>query len=153
MLETMGQLSALIRAEVDAGIPAHRIVLGGFSQGGAVALLTGLTSEYKLGGVIVLSGWLPLHQKFAAVSGARLLSRFWADWVQMAGPHAKTVPIFWGHGEKDPLVKFAFGRASAERLTTVVGCSELSFRSYPELEHSASEQELSDIRGWLVDHV
>ena len=75
MLETTGQLSALIRAEVDAGIPAHRIVLGGFSQGGAVALLTGLTSEYKLGGVIVLSGWLPLHQKFAAVSGARLLSR------------------------------------------------------------------------------
>jgi pimeloyl-ACP methyl ester carboxylesterase len=68
MLQTVYALNALITAEVDAGIPASRIVLGGFSQGGAMALLTGLTTERKLGGVVVLSGWLPLRNKFKAVS-------------------------------------------------------------------------------------
>ena len=53
--------------EVDSGIPAHRIIIGGFSQGGAMSLLTGMTSERKLGGVVVMSGWLPLRTKFKAV--------------------------------------------------------------------------------------
>ena len=72
MLETVHQLNQLISAEVDAGIPADRIVLGGFSQGAAMSLLTGLTTERKLGGVVVLSGWLPLKDKFKSV-GANTL--------------------------------------------------------------------------------
>jgi lysophospholipase-1 len=68
MLETAMKLNDLISSEVDSGINAERIVLGGFSQGGAMSLLTGLTSERKLGGVAVLSGWLPLSHKFKAVS-------------------------------------------------------------------------------------
>lgn len=68
MLRTVGSLNQLITAEVDAGIPAERIVIGGFSQGGAMSLLTGLTTERRLGGVAVMSGWLPLKNKFKAVS-------------------------------------------------------------------------------------
>ena len=68
MLNTARELNALITAEVDAGIPANRIVLGGFSQGAAMSLLTGLTSERKLGGIVVMSGWLPLREKIKAVS-------------------------------------------------------------------------------------
>lgn len=68
MLRTVGSLSRLISAEVDAGIPAERIVIGGFSQGGAMSLLTGLTTERRLGGIAVMSGWLPLRNKFKAVS-------------------------------------------------------------------------------------
>jgi predicted esterase len=67
MLESSRQLNELITAEVDAGIDASRIVLGGFSQGGAMSLLTGLTSERKLAGLAVLSGFLPLRHKFKAV--------------------------------------------------------------------------------------
>ena len=67
MLKTASSLNGLISAEVDDGIPASRIVLGGFSQGGAMSLLTGLTSERKLAGLAVLSGWLPLREKFKAV--------------------------------------------------------------------------------------
>lgn len=67
MLETVSSLNALIGEEIDEGIPANRIVLGGFSQGGAMSLLTGLTSERKLGGVVCLSGWLPLRHKIKAV--------------------------------------------------------------------------------------
>ena len=67
MLRTVSSLNQLITAEVDAGIPSDRIILGGFSQGAAMTLLTGLTSERKLGGLIVLSGWLPLRNKIKAV--------------------------------------------------------------------------------------
>lgn len=58
----------MIAEEVKAGIPTKRIVLGGFSQGGALALYSALTFPEPLGGVISLSSWLPLHQKFPAVS-------------------------------------------------------------------------------------
>lgn len=67
MLKTASSLNGLISAEVDDGIPASRIVLGGFSQGGAMSLLTGLTSERKLAGLAVLSGWMPLKEKAKAV--------------------------------------------------------------------------------------
>jgi poly(3-hydroxybutyrate) depolymerase len=67
MLQTVHSLNQLITAEVDAGIPANRIVLGGFSQGAAMTVLTGLTAERKLAGLAVLSGWLPLREKIKAV--------------------------------------------------------------------------------------
>lgn len=67
MLRTVSKLNELITAEVDAGIPADRIIIGGFSQGGAMSLLTGLTAERKLGGVVVMSAYLPLRTKFKAV--------------------------------------------------------------------------------------
>jgi lysophospholipase-1 len=68
MLESARQINALVTEEVDAGIDPSRIILGGFSQGGTMSLLTGLTGERKLGGLAVLSGWLPLRNKFKAVS-------------------------------------------------------------------------------------
>ena len=67
MLNTVHSLNQLITAEVDGGIPADRIVIGGFSQGGAMSLLTAGTSERKLAGAAILSAWLPLRQKFKAV--------------------------------------------------------------------------------------
>lgn len=68
MLQSARMINGLISAEVDGGIDPRRIVLGGFSQGGAMSLLTGLTGERKLAGVAVLSGWLPLRAKFKAVN-------------------------------------------------------------------------------------
>lgn len=67
MLNSTRQINELISAEVDAGINPGRIMLGGFSQGGAMSLLTGLTSERKLGGIAALSSWLPLRKKFKSV--------------------------------------------------------------------------------------
>lgn len=67
MLRTVHSLNQIISAEVDSGIPAERIILGGFSQGGAMSLLTGLTTERRLGGVAVMSGWLPLKEKVKTV--------------------------------------------------------------------------------------
>lgn len=61
-------VNSIIRDEVDNGIPANRIIVGGFSQGCVLSLLTGLTSEYKLGGIIGCSGWLGMSSKFPGVS-------------------------------------------------------------------------------------
>lgn len=68
MLATMKAVDGLIQAEVDAGIPEDKIVLGGFSQGGAIAALTAITSSRKLAGVACLSTWLPLSHKAEQVS-------------------------------------------------------------------------------------
>jgi predicted esterase len=68
MIETMSSINALISAELSStDIDASRIVLGGFSQGAAMSLLTGLTNERKLAGVVAMSGWLPLKSKFQTV--------------------------------------------------------------------------------------
>jgi predicted esterase len=67
LLSSAASIGKLITAEVDAGIDASRIVLGGFSQGAAMTYLTGLTGERKLGGLVALSGWLPLREKFKQV--------------------------------------------------------------------------------------
>ena len=67
MLQAVSSVNRLISAEVDSGIEAGRVVVGGFSQGGATSILTGLTSERKLAGVVVLSGWVLLRNKLKAV--------------------------------------------------------------------------------------
>ena len=81
MLESSRQLNELVTAEIEGGIDASRIVLGGFSQGGAMTLFTGLTSERKLAGLAVLSGFLPLRHKFNAVCFISTLAATEADTI------------------------------------------------------------------------
>ena len=69
---TIKALDLLISKEIDEGIAAERIVLAGFAQGAAMSLLTGLTIKRRLGGIVVLSGWLMLREKIAAVRKSRL---------------------------------------------------------------------------------
>ncbi|KAJ6610411.1 Phospholipase/Carboxylesterase-domain-containing protein, partial [Mycena sp. CBHHK59/15] len=142
MLKTSHSLNQLITAEVDAGIAANRIVLGGFSQGGAMSLLTGLTAERKLAGLAILSGWLPLRAKIKA----------------MASDHAASLPIFWGQGSADPLVKYEFARASADYVIKNIGTPEapstgelngLSFNTYQGIGHTTNQKELNDLKNWL----
>lgn len=68
MRQSAGMINELIKYEISNGTDPSRIVLGGFSQGATMSLLTGLTGELKLAGLVVLSGWLPLKQKFKQVS-------------------------------------------------------------------------------------
>jgi lysophospholipase-1 len=72
MLGTVSSVNQLISAEVDSGIDPGRIVVGGFSQGGAMSILAGLTSERKLAGVVSLSGWVALRNKLKAVGGLQV---------------------------------------------------------------------------------
>ena len=77
MLASVSAVDALIQAEVDAGIPENRIVVGGFSQGGAIAVLTALITQRRLAGVAGLSTWIPLNHKVPQVRKCRCdASRF-----------------------------------------------------------------------------
>ena len=78
-------LYQIIQKEVDQGIPAEKIVVVGFSQGGALALHTSLRSTHKLGGCVALSSWLPLR----------------ADYPAALTPESRTLPILQVHGDED----------------------------------------------------
>ena len=113
MLESSSRISSLIGQEVDNGIPAERIIVGGFSQGAVIALLTGLSSERKLAGIVSLSGYLGLAEKMGSMKSER----------------AHLLPIFWGHGTADPVVRYSWGKESRDKLKSL-GFNKLEFHSY-----------------------
>ncbi|KAI8364413.1 Phospholipase/carboxylesterase/thioesterase [Blakeslea trispora] len=131
LLSSVASINSLIRQEVDNGIPPERIILGGFSQGSCLSLVGGLTSEYKLAGVIGCSGWLGLSNKFA----------------HMASEANKNTPVLMCHGDRDPVVRHEYGQESAEKLKSLG--YNVTFKSYPGLVHSANEQELADIAQFI----
>ncbi|XP_059183217.1 acyl-protein thioesterase 1 isoform X1 [Centropristis striata] len=115
-------IKALIEQEVKNGIPSHRILLGGFSQGGALSLYTALTTQQKLAGVVALSCWLPLRNSFPQAS---------------ANSANKDMHVLQCHGDADPLVPFVFGSQTAEKMKTLINPANVTFKSYRGLPHSA----------------
>ncbi|KAI9768972.1 MAG: hypothetical protein M1840_004568 [Geoglossum simile] len=132
MLRARDYFHSLIREEQAKGIASERIVIGGFSQGAAITLLSGATCPTKLGGIFMLSGYLPLRYKIR-------------DMVRN-NPN-KDTKIFIGHGEADPLVKYEWAVKTKEKLKEL-GYT-VSFNGYPGLEHSASPQEMDDVENFL----
>lgn len=135
MERTAAYITSLIDEQVQAGIPASRIVLGGFSQGGMCTLFTALTTRFKLGGLVVLSGYMPLYRTDFAT----------------APPAARNLetPLFMAHGRDDPVVRFDYGEMSAKHLSTAVGMTNVTFKAYSGLAHSASDEELADVGRFL----
>uniref|UniRef100_A0A8D0J7N0 palmitoyl-protein hydrolase n=1 Tax=Sus scrofa TaxID=9823 RepID=A0A8D0J7N0_PIG len=121
-------IKALIEHEIKNGIPANRIVLGGFSQGGALSLYTALTCPHPLAGIVALSCWLPLHRAFP----------------QAANGSAKDLAILQCHGELDPMVPVRFGALTAEKLRSVVTPARVQFKTYPGVMHSSCPQVSSE---------
>jgi predicted esterase len=122
----------LLDREVAAGTPSEDIVLGGFSQGGAMALLAGYSYPKKLAGVACLSGWAAMRDDLAPrVSG---------------GANAAT-PAFIAHGEADGVVLPQCGK-EANELLSAAGVPT-KFETYRGMEHSSCEKEMSDLHAWL----
>ena len=124
-------IGELIQQQVDSGIAEHRIVLAGFSQGGAVTLHTGLRHQPRLGGLIALSTYLPLAASVAA--------EFQADNIGL--------PVFYGHGRHDPLIPIALAEQSRDRISEAG--VDVEWHSYP-VEHGIDLDELADIQRWLL---
>lgn len=124
------RIEALIARERERGIPATRIVLAGFSQGGAMALHTGLRHGEQLGGIMALSCFLPLADSVAAE--ASLANR--------------DLPIFIAHGTDDPLIPVARGRDACSRLRE--SGYRVDWHEYP-MPHSVCAEEIRDIGAWL----
>ena len=125
------RVSALIDREIARGIPAHRIVLMGFSQGCAMTLLTGLRYPERLAGLVALSGYLPLATATAAEkSDANTLT-----------------PIFMGHGRSDGVVPIA--RAQVAQSTLKQLGYDIEWHDYP-MAHSVCADEVADLNRWLL---
>ena len=123
-------VDALIEREVARGVARSRIVLAGFSQGGAIALHTGLRQTQPLAGLIALSCYLPLADAFGNEAAAA----------------SRTVPIFLAHGTQDPVVPIARGTASRDVLKAAGYAVE--WREYP-MPHSVCAEEIQDIAAFM----
>ena len=128
--ESAAAIEQLIQKEVERGMAAHRIIVAGFSQGGAIALFSALRYPQKLAGVIALSTYLPVR----AQSGAE------------ASEENRSTSIFMAHGEYDPVLPFSLGEQSRDWLKE--HGYAVQWKSYA-MEHSVVPQELQDIREYL----
>jgi len=129
--DSAADLQALIDREVARGIPASRIVLGGFSQGCAMTLLAGLRAPQRLAGLLGMSGYLPLAATTAA-------ERSEAN---------RDVPIFLAHGRMDPVVPYARGIATRDALVELGHAVE--WHEYP-MQHAVCQEEIDDVQDWLL---
>lgn len=142
MMATVAYLTTLIDDLVAEGIPEKRIVIGGFSQGHAMSMLTGLTSKYagKLGGLVGLSGYLPLPDRIPTLR-------------EEAGHPKKIddqVEVFLARGTGDRLVPKRYHRLCYEKLYEYGAKKEsVTLREYEGLGHVMGGAELRDLCAWL----
>ena len=129
--ESQSQLEALIAREKARGIPAAKIVLAGFSQGGAIALYAGVRYGERLGGIMALSTYLIAQDALSTDASAA----------------NRGVPIFMAHGTADPIVRFQWGEAS-KRLLEAAGYA-VEWHTY-RMEHSVCLEEVHAIGAWLA---
>lgn len=128
------QVEALIAQERARGILSDRIILAGFSQGAALAIHTAIHHADTLGGVIALSGYLPVADRL----------------LQAITPAQAELPIFMAHGTYDPIIPLALGQASAEQLSAAG--LPVAWHTYA-MQHAVCQEELSAIGVWLHTHL
>jgi phospholipase/carboxylesterase len=129
--QSQAAIEAVIAHETSRGMPANRIVVAGFSQGCAMALMVGLRHAEALAGIVGMSGYLPLADTVAAERSAA----------------NQSTPIFMGHGTHDGVV--ALPRAEASRDALAALGYTVDWHEYP-MEHSVCPQEVADLEAWLL---
>ncbi len=132
--ESAGIVDSLVARECTRGVPRSHIVVGGFSQGGAVALHYGSRCEEALAGIVGLSTYLPLSGQLA----------------QRIHPSTLSTPIFLAHGLFDPVLALPLGEASRQILQDN-GC-DVTWHTYP-MPHSVAPEEMTDLSTWLSARV
>lgn len=128
--QSAAAVDMLIRREIERGIPASRIILAGFSQGGAIAAHVAVRYPESLAGLMVLSGYLLFPDRLEG---------------ELHSANAG-IPVFVGHGSMDPMVPISMGRELVSRLQAMQ--LEVEWHEYV-MPHSVIQQELADIGAWL----
>lgn len=128
-------LLQLLEREHERGIPYDKIVLAGFSQGGAIALHTALRFEHHLAGLLALSTYLPLQGSFDA------------EVANNTAAQTRDLPIFIAHGTFDPMLPLALGQHTHEILTAAG--YDAQWHDYP-MAHAVCAEEIAHIRDWLL---
>jgi phospholipase/carboxylesterase len=123
-------IQQLVEHEIARGIPSRKIALAGFSQGGAIALQTGLRFSQPLAGILALSTYLPLHDTVP----------------DEASSANREVPILMAHGSADPIVPIDLGRNSRDFLAELG--YKVEWREY-SMAHTVIQEEIADIAAWL----
>ncbi|GAA93840.1 uncharacterized protein L969DRAFT_92245 [Mixia osmundae IAM 14324] len=134
MLSSVSYIIALVANETWTSLPSNRIVLAGFSQGAILALLAGAMHDEPLGGVAVLSGYLPLRAKMFA----------------LASSVVRTLPIWWGHGKSDQVVLFNWAVKSLDYLRKALHMTRVRLHAYDDLGHGVGEGEKAALLDWLA---
>jgi phospholipase/carboxylesterase len=124
-------IEALMAREKERGVAANRLVLAGFSQGGAIALQTGLRHTERIAGIMALSTYLPIADKLPAE----------------AGRPNRDVPIFMAHGSYDPVIPLARAEQSRGILQSLG--YPVEWREYA-MPHSVCPEEVADVGAWLA---
>lgn len=135
ILESSQLLVDLVEREHERGIPYDRILLAGFSQGGAIASHTALRFPYRLAGLMALSTYLPLQ------------SRFEDEVASKRDEHFRQLPIFMAHGSFDPMLPMPLGEHTRDLLQSAG--FEIEWHDYP-MAHAVCAEEIEDIRNWLL---
>jgi phospholipase/carboxylesterase len=130
ILESATRLDGCIERERALGIRADRIILAGFSQGGAMALQVALRYRESLAGVLALSTYLPLHDRLAGE----------------ASEANRTIPILMCHGRNDPVLTIQLGRMSRDALLALGYAVE--WKEY-SMQHEVCAEEIGDVASWL----
>lgn len=120
----------LIQQQVDSGIKPNRIILAGFSQGGAIALATGIQANFPLAGILALSSYLPM-----------------ADKMPSARPHSPEIMMM--HGEFDDVIDIRYAKDSKDCLVVDLGY-RVSWKTY-QMVHQICPQQIPIIRNWIID--
>ena len=134
LARSVERVSALVERENERGVPAERVVLGGFSQGGAVALHAALGHVERLAGVFALSTYL---------AGGKALER-------ARSTANEGLPIFQAHGTVDPMVPVASGRAACAALRALG--HPVEWHEYP-MQHQVSLEEIGELARWLGERL
>ncbi len=127
---SQARITELIEREIARGITARHIVIAGFSQGGAIALQTGLRYPQRIAGIMALSTYLPLAESLATEAAAA----------------NRDAPIFYAHGTYDPVIPLAMATDSREKLAAAGYSAE--WHEYP-MQHSVCAEEVTAISAWL----
>jgi phospholipase/carboxylesterase len=129
--ESVDHLDALIQKEMASGMPSERILLAGFSQGGAISLHTGLTYGKRLAGILALSTYLPTVDNMA----------------EEISPFNKDIPIMMAHGTRDPMIPMAHAVRTRQALRRLG--IQISWHEYP-IMHGVCAEEIQDISAWVL---
>jgi len=127
--ESRKRIEGILEQEhASTGLPYGRMILAGFSQGGALSLFTGLQLDQPLAGIVVLSGYLPAARKFQAKQ--------------------LKVPVWHGHGSMDPMVQFTMAEKTKQRLVGL-GVETYTLETFP-IPHSVSPEEISNMMRFVA---
>lgn len=130
IVDSVNQAAGLLRQEMERGIPSQRIILAGFSQGGAIALQLALRFPERLAGVVALSTYLLFADRLE----------------QQQHQNNAQLPAFVGHGSSDPVVPLSMGEDAAQKLEAMG--HPVSWHSYP-MAHAVCPEEINDLASWM----